>query len=147
MLQIDSSLSPVACLIQDKGETLGISFAELANISKTPELTSSLQDLMNREAISAFWIDFAGLQDWIKESGVLFMLEPFAKFMGYGEIFDAVKDVITAKLSVPSFSICCESLETFRTEFNIVEVDAKDGLMSKVIKIARKYLTVDKKED
>ena len=147
VLQIDSSLSPVAFLIQDKGEALGINFADLANISKTPELQPELADVMNRESISTIWLDFAGLQNWVKDSGVLFMMEPFAKFMGYGEIFDAVKDVITAKLSVPSFSICCESMETFRTEFNIAEIDAKDGFMSKVIKIARKYITTDKKSD
>ncbi len=147
VLQIDSSLSPIACLVQNKGETLGINFAELANISKTPELAPSLQNLMNRKAVSSIWIDFAGIQNWIRESGVLLMLEPLAKFTGYGEVFDAVKDIINSKFSVPSLSICCESIEIFRTEFNITEVDAKDGFMSKVIKIARKYITTDKKSD
>ena len=147
VLQIDSSLSPVACLIQDKGETLGVNFAELANITKTPELAPNLQALADREAISALWLDFAGIQTWVKDTGVLLMLEPIAKFMGYGEIIEAVKDIINAKLSVPSMSIACESIENFRTEFNITEVKPEEGLMSKVVKIARKYIKTDKESD
>ncbi len=52
------------------------------------------------------WIDFAGIQSWIvdAENGVLAVLGPIAKFSGYGEIYDAAKEILDAKLSVPSVS-------------------------------------------
>ena len=145
VLQLDSSISPIACFVQNKGQTLGINLAELENLSKTPELKPTAKELMERESISSLWLDFEGVQAWINESGVLVMLEPVSKFMGFGEIFDSAKEIITAKLSVPSMSICCESLEVFRTEFNInPDVKAGEGFLSKVIKIARKYIESNK---
>ncbi|MBQ9419640.1 MAG: hypothetical protein IJU31_04605 [Synergistaceae bacterium] len=65
VLQVDSSLSPAPCFIKRDGDTLTISFAELENLSAIPELAPGLQKLMDTDAISAVWIDFAGIQSWI----------------------------------------------------------------------------------
>ena len=146
-LLIDSSVSPVSCLITKDGEKLGINFAELSNLSEKPELKPALNDLMNVEATSALWLDFAGIQSWIldAENGVLAMAAPIAKFSGYGDIYDAVKELLEAKLSVPSMSIHSDTIEIIHTEFEIDEdVKAEDGLFAKAVKVAKKLIAVEK---
>ena len=150
VLQIDSSLVPAPCFVNKNEDGLGINVAELANISATPTLKPALKELMNIDATSALWLDFAEIQSWIlsPENGVLTLLEPLARFSGQGEIFDAVKDVLSAKFSVPSMSIHSDSIEVIHTEFEIDEdVKAEDGFMSKLVKVAKKFLSFDKVED
>ena len=141
ILQLDTSISPVSCLVQDKGETLTINFAELPNLSAKPALKPALQDLVNAKGISAFWIDFAAVRDWLMddENGVFAMLLPMAKIMGYGDILDAVRDVLTAEYSVPSFSFRAEDTETFRFEFANVKINPENGLFARLMKIYQKF--------
>ena len=141
VLQLDSSISPVSCFIEDKGETLGINFAEIENLKSTPALKPALSDLMNEKGISAIWIDFAGIRDWImdSENGVFAMLLPMAKVMGYGDIVDAVNDILTAEFSVPSFSLRAEDPETFRFEFANAGINAKNGLFARIVKVYQKF--------
>ncbi|MBQ7592883.1 MAG: hypothetical protein IJU48_00850 [Synergistaceae bacterium] len=141
ILQVDSSLSPVSCLVENRAETLDIAFAELASLADKPEVTSALGDLLNKSAISAFWFDFAGLQAWLNddENGVFAMAAPVAKIMGYGKYIDALREVLNAKLSVPSVSLWAENSETFYTDFAIAEINAEEGLMSKLVKIYRDF--------
>ena len=150
VLQVDSSLIPAPCFVNKFEDGLGINLAELANISAAPTLKPALKELMNIDATSALWLDFAEIQSWIlsPENGVLTLLEPLARFSGQGEIFDAVKDVLSAKFSVPSMSIHSDSIEVIHTEFEIDEdVKAEDGFMSKLVKVAKKFLSFDKVED
>ena len=149
ILQIDSSLSPAPILVAKDGETLKLDLAELENISASPELKPALKELLNTEASSSLWLDFAAIQSWIlaPENGVLTILEPLARFSGQGETFDALKEVLSAKFSVPSMFIHSDSLEVIHTEFQIDEnVKAEEGLMSKLVKIARKFMP-EKVED
>ena len=149
VLQIDSSLIPAPCFVTKTEDGLGINLAELANISAATTLKPALKELMNTDATSALWLDFAEIQSWIlsDENGVLTLLEPLARFSGQGEIFDAVKDVLSAKFSVPSMSIHSDSIEIIHTEFEIDEdVKAEDGLMSKLVKIGKKFLDFEKVE-
>ena len=141
ILQLDPSISPVSCLVQDKGETLGINFAELSSLSAKPELKPALQDLMNESGIAAFWIDFAAIRDWLMddENGVFAMVLPMAKILGYSEIAEAVMDVLKAEFSVPSFSFRAEDAETFRFEFANTKIDPKNGLFAKLVNIYQKF--------
>ena len=141
VLQLDSSLSPVSCFIQDRGGTLSINFAELQNLGGKPVLKPALESLMNAEGIAALWIDFEAIRGWITddENGVLAMLLPMAKMLGFGEIADAVNDVLTAEYSVPSFSFRAEDPETFRFEFGNAKIDPKNGLFARLVKIYQKF--------
>ena len=141
ILQLDSSLSPISCLIQDKGETLGINFAELSSLSGKPSVKPALQSLLDAEGISAIWIDFDEIRSWIMddENGVMAMALPMAKIMGYGEIAEAVRDVLTAEFSVPSFSLRAESIETFRFEFANAKINSENGILARLVKIYQKF--------
>lgn len=141
ILQLDSSLSPISCLIQNKGETLGINFAELASLNGTPTVKPVLQSLLDSEGISALWIDFDEIRAWLTdaENGVMAMAIPMAKFTGYGEIADAVNEILTAEFSVPSFSFRAESVEKFRFEFANVKINAENGIIARAIKIYQKF--------
>ena len=141
ILQLDPSLSPVSCLVQNKGETLGINFAELSSLTGKPELKPALQDLMNEAGVAAFWIDFEAIRDWLMddENGVFAAVLPMAKILGYSEIADAVMDVLKAEFSVPSFSLRAEDTETFRFEFANAKIDPKNGLFAKLVKIYHQF--------
>ena len=141
ILQLDSSLSPISCLIQNKGETLGINFAELASLNGTPTVKPVLQSLLDAEGISALWIDFDEIRAWLTdaENGVMAMAIPMAKFAGYGEIADAVNEILTAEFSVPSFSFRAENVGKFRMEFANVKINAENGIIARAIKIYQKF--------
>ena len=147
VLQIDSSLSPVPFLVENKGDSLGMYFAELANISSKPELKPAFEALLNREAISLCWVDFAQIQSWIfdPENGVMPMVEPLAKIMGFGEIFDAAKNVLGAELSVPSMAVIGDSFEVGHMEFNIVDVKPENGFFAKLVSATKKFMDFGKK--
>ena len=150
VLQIDSSVSPVSCFITMKDGSLGINFAELANITAKPEIKSALKELLETESISSMWIDFAGIQSWLlaPENGVLILAEPIARFSGQGELFDAVKELLETKLSVPSLSVHSDSIEVAHMEFEIAEdVKAENGFLAKLVKLGRKFFDYGKAED
>jgi hypothetical protein len=139
--QLDTSISPIACLAQNRGETIGIDFAELASLSEKPEFKPAFTELINREAISSMWIDFAGIQDWINndENGVFATLAPIAAILGYGKYVKALQDVLNADFSVPSMSIWAEGVEVFHTEFAIKEIDAEKGLLATILKLYQEF--------
>ena len=133
-----------------KDGSLGINFAELANITAKPEIKSALKELLETESISSMWIDFAGIQSWLlaPENGVLILAEPIARFSGQGELFDAVKELLETKLSVPSLSVHSDSIEVAHMEFEIAEdVKAENGFLSKLVKLGRKFFDYGKAED
>ena len=137
ILQLDTSISPVSCLIQNKGETLGINFAELTSLNGSPMIKPVLRSLVNSVGIAAVWVDFDGIRSWIMddENGVMAMLMPMAKFAGYGEIAEAVNDILTAEFSVPSFSFRAENIEKFRFEFTNVKINPANGIFSRGVKV------------
>ena len=140
-MQLDSSISPISCLVQNKGETLGINFAELASLNGTPSVKPVLQSLLDAEGISAMWIDFDEIRSWITdaENGVIAMAVPMAKIAGYGDIADAVNEILTAEFSVPSFSFRAESIGKFRFEFANTKINAENGLIARIVKIYLKF--------
>lgn len=135
VLQLDSSISPVSCLASDRGESIGICFAELASFSDKPELAPAFAQLMDREAIASLWVDFAGIQRWINddENGVFMAIGPLMTFAGYGKYFKAIRDVLNAELSVPSMSIWTEELEKVHIEFALKDINPDNGLVSKIL--------------
>ena len=141
ILQLDTSISPVSCLIQNKGETLGINFAELSSLNGSPAVKPALRSLLDSVGIAAMWIDFDGIRAWIldDENGVMAMLMPMAKFAGYGEVADAVNDILTAEYSVPSFSLRAENLEKFRFEFTNAKINPANGIFTRAVKIYQKF--------
>ena len=141
ILQADSSLSPVSCLVQDKGETLGIDFAELATLGGKPEIKPALNDLMNAPAVMGLWLDFAAIQSWLNadENGVMMVLGPIATFSGFGKQFQAFRDIVSAELSVPAMSIRFEDYETIHAEFGLADVNPENGLLAKIIKVYRDF--------
>ena len=150
ILQVDTSIAPVSCLVTRNGDTLGVNFADLANLSAKPELKPTLKELMDVDATSSMWLDFAGIQSWIAapENGVLALAEPLARFSGNGELFDACKELLEAKFSVPSMAIHSDSIEVIHTEFQIDEsVKAEDGLMKRLVKLIRMFMPAEKSEE
>lgn len=141
ILQVDSSLSPVSCIIGNAGNTLGIAFAELASFKDRPASEGAFGELMSKEAIASFWIDFTGIQSWLNDdsNGIFSTLAPVAAFMGYGKILESVRDVLGADFSVTSMSLYAEDVETFHMEFALKDVRAEDGLFSKLIKLYREF--------
>ena len=141
ILQLDSSLSPISCLAADKGESLGIYFAELASLTDQPSVKSGLSELLERESISSIWIDFAEIQSWINndENGVLLMLGPLMAFGGYGDYFKALRDVLNAELSVPSMSFWSDNSEVFHTEFAVKDITPENGLFARLMKLYQEF--------
>jgi len=140
ILQLDTSISPVSCLIQDKGETLGINFAELSNLSGKAAVKPALQTI-DVDGIAAMWFDFDEIRSWIMddENGVMATALPMAKMFGYGEIAEAVNDILTAEFSVPSCSFRAETLDKFRFEFANVKINAENGIIARAIKVYQKF--------
>ena len=149
ILQLDSSISPVSCLAADRGESLGVCFAELASFSEKPELAPAFAQLMNRESIASIWVDFAGIQRWINddENGVFMTVGPLMTFAGYGKYFKAIRDVFNAELSVPSMSIWTEKIETVHMEFALKDINPENGLVSKILKAYNELNTKSTSED
>lgn len=142
VLQIDSSLSPISCLVVDNGDTLGIDFAELTSLADTPELDEPFAELMEREAESAVWVNFAGIRDWLLDDNnrVFTTITPMASFMGYGSYVQAARDVLEAEFSVPSMSIWLEEPGVFQTEFAVKDINPANGIFARLIKIYREFL-------
>ncbi len=141
ILQLDSSISPVSCLVADRGEKLGVYFAELASLEQKPVLKPALEALMNRESTSSSWIDFEGIQSWIldENNGVMMMLAPIMTFSGYGKYYKALQDILTAELSVPSISVWGKAPEFFHIEFAIKEINPENGLFMRILKVYREF--------
>ena len=139
--QLDTSISPIACLVQDRGETIGVDFAELASLSEKPEFKPAFAEVLNRKSISSTWIDFAGIQDWINsdENGVFAALTPFAAILGYGKYVKALQDVLNADVSIPSMSIWCEDVEVIHSEFAIKEIEAEKGLFATILRLYQEF--------
>ena len=139
--QLDTSISPIACLVQKRGETIGVDFAELASLSEKPEFKPAFTELLNREAISSMWIDFAGIQHWINsdDNGVFATLAPLAAIMGYGKYVKALQDILNSDFSVPSMSIRAENVEVIHTEFAVKDIDAEKGLIATILRIYQEF--------
>ena len=136
ILQLDSSISPVSCLVADKGERLGVYFAELASLEHKPVLKPALAELMEKESTASSWIDFEGIQSWIldENNGVMLMLGPIMTFGGYGKYYKALQNVLTAEFSVPSMSLWGKAPETMHIEFALKEINPENGLFMRIMK-------------
>ena len=136
ILQLDSSISPVSCLVADKGERLGVYFAELASLEQKPVLKPALAELMEKESTASSWIDFEGIQSWIldENNGVMLMLGPIMTFGGYGKYYTALQNVLTAEFSVPSMSLWGKAPETMHIEFALKEINPENGLFMRIMK-------------
>ena len=136
ILQLDSSISPVSCLVANKGEKLGVYFAELASLEQKPVLNPALAELMEHESTSSSWIDFAGIQSWIldENNGVMMMLGPIMTFGGYGKYFKTLQDVLSAELSVPSMSVWGKAPEFLHIEFAVKNINPENGLFMRIMK-------------
>ena len=139
LLQVDSSISPVPCYIANNGDTLAVSMAEAATLADRPQPAGALADVMNRDAISALVIDFAGIQSWINDNGVFTVVTPMANVFGYGKIAEQVRDVLNAKFSVPSLAMWAVSPEEIYWDFAIEDINPNEGIFTKLVKIYREY--------
>lgn len=139
--QLDTSISPIACLVHDRGETLGVYFAELASLSEKPEFTPTFAELMKHESVNTMWIDFAGIQEWINsdDNGVFATLAPLAAIMGYGKYLKALQDVLHSDLSVPSMAIWSENVEVVHTEFDVKDMDEEKGLLATLLRLYQEF--------
>ena len=136
ILQLDTSISPVSCLVTDKGEKLGVYFAELPSLEQKPELKPALAELMAKKSTASFWIDFAGIQSWLLDdnNGVMMMLAPLMTFSGYGKYYKALQDVLTAELSVPSMSMWGKAPEVMHIEFALKDIAPENGLFMRILR-------------
>lgn len=139
-LQLDSSISPVSCLVINHGDSLAFDFADLASLNEKPQPSGAFAELMNQEGISVFWLDFEGIQKWIADNNVMEILTPMAKIFGYGKIAEDAAKILSAKLSVPSVLVWAESEEKIHWEFAIKEVAPEDGLLTRIVSICKDYI-------
>ena len=141
MLQADTSISPVSCLVNVEGDALRISFAELSTLSSKPIVKPLLEELLNTEGISAMWLDFEAARSWVMDAdnGVFAMLLPMSKMMGFSEVVESVRDVLSAEFSVPSLSMMVENVGTLRFEFENAKINPENGLITKLVKLYLKY--------
>ena len=140
VLQLDSSISPVSFLVVNNEGCINFNFADLTSLNDKPQPSEKFAELMNQTGISALWIDFEGIQKWIADNNVMAILAPMAKMFGYGKVAEDVSSILSAKFSVPSFAIWCESEEMVHFIFNIADVAPEDGVLVRVIKICKDYM-------
>lgn len=140
LLQVDSSISPVSVLFGNNGETLYAGMIEKDALNKTPEIkTGQLAEILDKESLGSFLIDFQALQDYFKDdsTGVMAfasMMSPMA-FGGRAEAIMAhLNELVNAKLSVPSAGFWTPDYGTCVIEFIHRDVPAEDGLLAKLIK-------------
>ena len=142
ILQLDSSISPVSCLVIDHGDSLAFDFADLTSLNEKPQPSGAFAEVLNHEGISVLWLDFAGIQKWIADNNVMEILTPMAKVFGYGKIAEDAASILSAKFSVPSLLIWAESEEKIHWEFAINnEVAPEDGLLVRIVRICKDYMT------
>ena len=136
ILQLDTSLSPISCLVANKDDKLLINFADLSSLSEKPELRPEFAELMERDSYSSWWIDFAGIQSWLtdEDNGVMSSLTPIAGLMGYGKYVKALNEILRAEFSVPSMSMWTESPEVYHMNFDIREINSENGFLAKLLK-------------
>lgn len=135
-LQMDTSLSPISCLVKDRDGTLLVDFAELSSLAGSPDIRPMFAELLERVSVATIWLDFASLQAWINDenNGLMAFAGPMATFAGYGKQFQAVREVLNAELSVPSFSLWAESQGVFHMSFENRKINPQNGLIAKIIK-------------
>ena len=136
ILQMDTSLSPISCLVKDRDGTLLLDFAELSSLAGSPDIRPLFAELLERESVASIWLDFASLQAWINDenNGLMVFAGPMATFAGFGKQFQAVREVLKAELSVPSFSLWAESQGVFHMSFENRKIAPENGLFAKIIK-------------
>ena len=141
MLQVDSSVVPVPCLVGAEDETILLALTDAASLAKAPSPSAKLQELLAKETRGALFLDFAGLQSYLKGAeGPLSMLLSVAESVtgddSLSGMADLVRDVLEAKLSIPSLSIWGPELETCFMEFALADVPAGEGLWARMAKAA-----------
>ena len=150
LLQLDSSISPASCFVGKKGNTLGLSFAELEELNKDGEgnYKKNFNNLLDKRSISSLWIDFKGIQDWLNDenNGVFGILTPLAVFSGYGEIMASFRELMNAELSVPSIALYCENTGTFYFEYELADINPENGVLKRAINLYQQYEQKSKKK-
>ena len=141
LTQLDSNTSPVSALLGVKGEMLYAGIADKASLSEKPKLSGQLAEIMAKDSLGSFFMDFKGLQDYLKDNNAnaMAMIETFAPMVlnDKGEaVMAAVMDVLNAKLSVPSVGLYAPSYGTCVMDFMTEEVEnVEDTLSAKLIKL------------
>ena len=140
MLQVDSSVVPVPCLVGAEDETILLALTDAASLAKAPSPSAKLQELLAKDARGALYLDFAGLQSYLKgaEGPLSLLLSVAGSVAGddsLSEMADLIRDVLEAKLSIPSLSIWGPELETCFMEFALADVPAGEGLWARCVKV------------
>ena len=140
MLQVDSSVSPVPCLLGAQGETLLLGLTDVASLAGTPSPAPKLKELLEKDARGALYMDFVGLQSYLKSASD--MMAAFMPLLGevtgeesLPQMGELINDVLNAKLSIPSFSLWGSEMETCFMEFALADVPAGEGLWAKLVKV------------
>ena len=141
LTQLDSNTSPVSALLGVKGDMLYAGIADKDSLSEKPKLSGQLAEIMAKDSLGSFFMDFKGLQDYLKDNNAnaMAMIETFAPMVlnDKGEaVMAAVMDVLNAKLSVPSVGLYAPSYGTCIMDFMTEEVEnVEDTLSAKLIKL------------
>ena len=140
MLQVDSSVSPVPCLLGVQGETLLLGLTDAASLTAAPAPAPKLAELLGKDALAALYMDFAGIQSHLKSLGELIagFMPLVGEVTGQDSLSQAgnlVSELLNAKLSIPSFSLWGATAETFFMEFALADVPAGEGLWDKMVKV------------
>ena len=141
LAQVDSNTSPASALLGVKGEMLYAGMADKDSLSEKPELSGQLAELMYKDSLGSLFIDFKGLQDYLKGDGAsaMAMAEMFAPMVLNDKseaVMAAMTDILNAKLSVPSVGFYAPAYGTCIMDFMTEEVEnVEDTLSAKLIKL------------
>ncbi|MCR5347044.1 MAG: hypothetical protein K6E38_04640 [Fretibacterium sp.] len=140
-LQVDSAVSPVPCLMGAKDETILVGLTDAASLAKTPSPSAGLQKLLAKESLGAMFLDFAGIQDYLKgaEGPLSMVLSLAGSVTGEDSLTGMaglIRDVLDAKLSIPSVSLWGSDIESCFIEFALAEVPSGEGLWARLAKFA-----------
>ncbi|MBR0097598.1 MAG: hypothetical protein IJP88_10475 [Synergistaceae bacterium] len=141
LAQVDSNTSPVSVLLGVKGEMLYAGMAEKDSLSEKPEIKGQLAEIMAKDSLGSFFMDFKGLQDYLKGDGanamaMAGMFAPMVLDDKAEAVMAAMTDILDAKLSVPSVGLYAPSYGTCIMDFMTEEVEnVEDTLSAKLIKL------------
>ena len=132
VLRVDPSAAPVPCLLGVKDETLFFGLAEADTLAGKPSPSAKLEELMGKKSSGSLFMDFAGLQTYLKEEFA--GLRPVLSMLGNPSMVGHIQGLLDAKLSVPSVSAWSPTEETVFFDFAIEDVPAGEGLLARLVK-------------
>lgn len=141
LLKAPVTVSPVPLYIGARDEILyfGVFEPKLINQAEKADkdlnnFAPNFQDLINKNSLTSFYIDFEALQNYLKRE-IRGALNFAAVMLGGQKEISLIKNFLDVKLSVPSISVYAPDYGEIIINFALKDVHPEDGLWSKIIKV------------